>query len=116
MNLGKKGEQLAAHFLIQKGYEVVMQNFWTRVGEIDIIAQNKDFLIFVEVKAKTSIDFGEPYEQVTPAKLKKMMRACKLYCSQHAIGDRMIRLDVISIYCELKTKQAHIKHFENITG
>ena len=115
-NLGAVGEQIAAHFLLGKGYEIVMQNYWTRVGEIDIIARNREFIIFVEVKTKSNINFGKPHEQVTKEKLRRMISACRLYCQEHGIGDKLIRIDVISIHCDKESHQANIKHFEGITA
>ena len=114
--LGRIGEQLAAHFLMQKGYTIVMQNYWTRVGEIDIVADDGETRVFVEVKAKSHTDFGQPYEQVTPEKMRRFMSACKLYCAEHPLGDKFMRIDVVSIHCDKETQTAHIKHFENITG
>ncbi len=114
-NLGKTGEQIAAHFLVNKGYEICVQNYWTRVGEIDIVALKDDVLVFVEVKTKSKTTHGEPHQAVTPEKIQKMMSACRLYCQEFPPGDFFIRLDVVSIVCDKERGDAFIEHFENIT-
>ncbi|MAG11417.1 MAG: hypothetical protein CMI52_01255 [Parcubacteria group bacterium] len=115
IKLGKIGEQIAAHFLVNKGYEILVQNYWTRLGEIDIVAKIDDKLVFVEVKTKTSTMHGEPHQAVTPEKIQKMMAACRLYCQEFPLGDNFIRLDAISIVCDRDAGDAYVQHFENIT-
>ena len=113
--IGRIGEQIAAHFLVNKGYEILVQNYWTRVGEIDIVAKKDNTTIFVEVKTKSKTDHGKPHQAVTPQKIEKMMSACRLYCQEFPPGDMFIRLDAISVVCDRDAGNAYVQHFENIT-
>lgn len=109
--IGDKGEFLASEFLINKGYRILDKNFRTRLGEIDIIAKDKDELVFVEVKARRTSYFGSPEEFVTPQKQQRIKRAALEYLSQNPHSSW--RIDVISIVTEPETK---IEHFQNITS
>lgn len=113
---GKLGERLAAHFLKTKGFTIVAQNFFARIGEIDIVAEKDECRIFVEVKMRTSQDFGEPYEQVTQSKIQKIVKTASMYNQKFPIGDKLYRIDVISIYADDQKKTARIKWFTNITN
>ena len=73
--IGNQGEKIAAAYLESKGYRILEQNYHTRFGEIDLVAQEGDSLVFVEVKARTSTTFGLPEASVTPAKLEKIENA-----------------------------------------
>jgi putative endonuclease len=63
--LGSKGEDLAVRFLEKKGYRILSRNFRTPVGEIDVIAEDRNTLVFIEVKTRTDDSFGHPFEAVT---------------------------------------------------
>ena len=76
---GKKGEDLACDFLKKQGYKIIERNFRIRGGEIDIIAQDGNTLVYVEVKTRTSHQFGYPEEAVTRWKLRFLERAAKYY-------------------------------------
>ena len=68
MNLGKKGEKKAAFLLKKKGFKVLCRNYICRVGEIDLIAQKKDLLVFCEVKTRNNTKYGQPFEAVNKYK------------------------------------------------
>ena len=68
-----RGEVGAKAYLEGKGYRILETNFVTKIGEIDIIAKDGDYIVFVEVKARTRADFGEPIEAVTPQKVRKIV-------------------------------------------
>ncbi len=108
-SLGKKGEDLAAQYLENKGYKIIDRNVYFRVSEIDIIAQIGQVLVFVEVKAR----FGTalPAEAVTKIKLKKLHLALRQYLLNHPAKE--YRLDVVAInfLAEGATK---IEHYENV--
>ncbi|MFC1943877.1 YraN family protein, partial [Chloroflexota bacterium] len=78
---GILGEKLAKDFLKKRGYRVLETNFRCPEGEIDIVAKHKDFLVFVEVRSKTSLQFGSPEESITQSK-KERMRATAFYYRQ----------------------------------
>lgn len=110
--IGRKGEQKAAEFLIQKGYAILKQNYrWAR-GEIDIVAQDGNTLIFVEVKTSAGTGkFGEPEIWVTPRKQQQIGRVASRYLQEYEITDTDCRFDVIGV--TYHRNQWHLKHIEN---
>lgn len=96
METGVEGENLAAEFLTGKGYEIVTRNYRYNKAEIDIIARRDDWLLFVEVKTRTTSDFGEPEEFVTDAKANHIFRAADQFI--HNIDwHGHVRFDVVSV-------------------
>lgn len=96
-DLGKQGEELAADFLRKNGYEVLETNWVYQKAEIDIIARKEDTLAVVEVKTRSSLDFGLPQDFVTPKKIKLLVKAVDEYVTINDL-DAEIRFDIISIY------------------
>ena len=107
--VGKWGEQAAADYLKGRGYEIVAGNVRTPYGEIDLIAKKDGFLIFVEVKARTSKTFGPPEVAVTPRKQQHMSACAEHYAQQNEIDHWQI--DVIAV--EQVDGKPEITHFEN---
>lgn len=97
---GAVGEVLAARYLRKNGYTILSANYRTRFGEIDIIAANKKYIAFVEVKQRASAAMYTPREAVTPVKQRKLIRAAMLYLQTHADIELQPRFDVISIVTE----------------
>ncbi len=95
--LGRKGEQMAADALRDRGYRIVEHNFRCRYGEIDLIAEEKDDLVFVEVKTRRGTAFGRPEEAVTLTKRRKLVEVASYYLDLHNAGDRSWRIDVVAI-------------------
>lgn len=95
-DLGKQGETIAVEYLQKNGYEILEQNFVFQKAEIDIIARKGDWLIVVEVKTRSSIDFGNPEEFVNKKKIKLLVKAIDEYVNQSGL-DLEIRFDIISI-------------------
>ncbi len=98
---------MACNFLQAKGYEIIERNYRYKHGEIDIIAQNKEYLIFVEVKYRSTALFGMPYEAVDYRKKQRIINTSKYYMLTHNILRKSIRYDVISIL------QDEIMHYED---
>ena len=73
--LGKKGEQLAVDFLIENGYDIVERNYRFNKAEVDIIAQKEDVLAIIEVKTRSTADFGNPQDFVKPKQIKNLVKA-----------------------------------------
>lgn len=94
---GKLGEDFAAKLLIKRGYKIIERNFRTRLGEIDIIATEKDTLVLVEVKTRWSKKFGLPEEAVTPRKLNKIKKVAELYSLTHPTLPKKMRVEVVAI-------------------
>jgi len=94
---GKRGEDIAAEFLRQHGYEIIEQNYYYNHGEIDIVAKDGTTLVFVEVKSRRSTKFGEPEESVTPKKQELLRRTAEGYVLERNTGEINCRFDVVSI-------------------
>ncbi|MDO4554458.1 MAG: YraN family protein [Lachnospiraceae bacterium] len=95
---GSLGEQLAAAYLEKKGFEILEYNYRCRQGEIDLIAREKEYLVFIEVKARRTKASGYPAEAVDLRKQQKICRTAQFYCLEHRIHtDCPIRFDVIEI-------------------
>lgn len=108
--IGSRYEKKAVSFLEQKGYLVLETNYRNRYGEIDIIASKDGFLVFVEVKYRTSQQYGDPLEAVDGWKQRRICRSALYYCSKLAEGLEVpCRFDVIAIYGE----EQQIRHIEN---
>jgi putative endonuclease len=97
--LGKKGEQLAINFLVKNGYRILDKNWRYQKAEIDIIAQKKETLAVVEVKTRSSIDFGNPQDFVNPKKIKLLVSAIDEYVISKDL-DVNVRFDIIAIVRE----------------
>ena len=108
--LGKKGEQLAVNYLIKKGYEIVDRNYRFDKAEVDIIARKKDVLSIIEVKTRSSIDFGNPQDFVKPKQIKRLVKAVDEYVTFNGL-DVEVRFDIIAIIKNGKTFD--IEHLEN---
>jgi len=96
-DFGKKSESIATGHLKKHGYKILEQNYRTKLGEIDIIAKDKDTLVFVEVKARSSNRFGNPKWAVTPRKQKKISMVALLYMKSAKQSNVKARFDVVAI-------------------
>ncbi len=94
---GTLGENAAVKLLKKKGYEILERNFRKKYGELDIIAKKDDLVVFVEVKLRSSKDFGTAAEAVTFKKQQRIIRTAKAYIVQHSL-DCAFRFDVIEVY------------------
>lgn len=112
--LGRWGESLAAAYLQKKRYTIVAANYRCRMGEIDLIVENKKFLVFVEVKLRKSADFARAMEFVDRKKQERIKQTALLYLSQYEI-EKPARFDVIEVYAPqgLDTKKPKITHLED---
>ncbi len=97
--LGKEGERIAKEFLKKKGYGILKENCRTSFGEIDIMAREKDVLVFVEVKTRTDLNFGFPFEAVNQRKKEKMKKVA-LSFMKNLKKECPARFDVLSINVE----------------
>lgn len=95
--VGNIGESLAVMTLKNKGYEILAINFKTMIGEIDIVAKDKSYIVFVEVKARESLDFGCPREAVNSKKQQKIKLVATQYLKKYKKLDQNCRFDVIEI-------------------
>ena len=109
-DLGKFGEELALDFLEKNGYEILETNWVFQKAEIDIIAQKENILAIVEVKTRSSIEFGLPQDFVKPKKIQLLVKAVNEYVISNDL-DVEVRFDIIAIYKE--DKQFKIDHIED---
>lgn len=108
--LGKKGEQLAVDFLLKNGYEIIERNYRFDKAEVDIIAQIKDTLAIVEVKTRSTTDFGNPQDFVKPKQIQRLVKAVDEYVNVNSL-DVEVRFDIIAIV--KAGKSFNIEHLEN---
>lgn len=109
---GDFGEDIAAEYLVQNGYEIIERNYRFGHGEIDIIAKKNNVLVFIEVKTRTSLEFGEPEYAVTKTKQNQVRKIAAAYLYEKEIKDQDCRLDVIAILFRTKSKYS-LNHIEN---
>lgn len=95
--LGKQGEALACRELRRRGYAILARGYRTRAGEIDIIARDRDTLVFVEVKTRSSGHFGGPLAAVTADKRRRLVAMAQHYLARLGGGARPCRFDVVAI-------------------
>jgi putative endonuclease len=95
--LGKKGEEVALRFLKKKGYRIIEKNYVCKMGEMDIIAREKDTLAFIEVKTRTSMRFGPPQLAVNPSKQRQLSKVALNYLNETRLNDVKARFDVVAI-------------------
>jgi len=108
--LGKKGENIAFHLLKGKGLEIRERNWRFGKDEIDIIVETDQFIVFVEVKTRSSSKYGEPEESVTDRKQQFLIRAADEYMNQIE-SNKEVRFDIISIVIE--SNKQKIRHIED---
>jgi putative endonuclease len=111
--IGKLGEKAAQKFLKKRGYRIRETGFRCRYGEIDIIAQQKDYLVFVEVRTKSNLDFGTPEESLTQPKKEKLIASALTYTTTHQNVPSLWRIDVVAIELDDKGKAKRIELIEN---
>lgn len=109
---GKTGEDIAREYLLKQGFKIIESNWhYSKNSEIDIIAKDNDILVFVEVKTRTTENFGHPFEAVNKRKIEKIYSAALAYQNQTEIKFKDIRIDVVSI---IDIKNPKIEHLKNI--
>ncbi len=111
-NMGKLGEDEATKYLIKKGYKILDRNFNSTQGEIDIIALDKNEIVFIEVKTRSGIIYGEPAEAVNYFKLQHMLGTIKYYLHIRNLEDEFIRIDIIEVY--VQNNKIKINQIKNV--
>ena len=94
---GRWGEKRAVKAIKKRGYRIIQTNFRAVVGEIDIIARDKDVLVFIEVKARRSVGQGPPAESLTPRKRHQISKAAAAFLKKHNLTGVDVRFDVVSV-------------------
>lgn len=110
---GRLGEKIARNFLTRRGCQIIGQNFFTRFGEIDLIAWDGQELIFCEVKTRTNQSFGYPEEAVGSKKIKRLLKSAEVYLAQKEI-ENFWRLDVVAIEIDKERRRARVSWFKRV--
>ena len=107
---GTRGEIIASNYLKAKGYKIIAMNYKNKLGEIDIIAKDNEYLVFIEVKTRYSRKFGDPLEAVDERKQYKIRNIATMYLKTIHQLDTPCRFDIIAI---LGDSDDDIRHIEN---
>jgi putative endonuclease len=97
MNLGQRGEDLAAKELERRGYTIVARRWRCRLGEIDLVAQDGDILVVVEVKARSRTDYGPAIDAVDARKRRKLVQLAEVYLKSRRLRNVSVRFDVVGV-------------------
>lgn len=111
--LGRTGEHLAAETLIGRGYRILERNFRCSYGEIDLVAEDENDLIFIEVKTRRGTAYGRPEEAVTLRKQRKLLEIASYYLDLHACSDRSWRIDVVAVQLSARGKFEEIRIYQH---
>ncbi len=111
--VGILGEKIAVEYLKTRGYVIRETNFRSREGEIDIVAEQDDYLVFVEVRTRKSLHFGTPEESVTRAKREKLIEVALVYLQAHRKLPPFWRIDVVAVELDQQDKPSRIELIEN---
>ncbi len=110
---GALGESIACEYLKKSGYKILDKNFrYSKLSEVDIIAKEKDTIVFVEVKTRTTTAFGHPFESVNKKKLEHIYQTALYYIQQSKEPHKNFRIDVISV---LSVDNPQIEHLKNVS-
>lgn len=107
---GQSGELIAREYLIDKGYNILETNYRNKIGEIDIIAMDRDILVFVEVKTRRDYSYGYAFEAVNVKKQRKIINTSMVYIKYKRLVNVQLRYDIIEVYL---TKTLKINHLDN---
>ena len=111
--LGNSGENTAGLFLESKGYKIIAKNYRGNRKEIDIIAERGEYIIFAEVKTRSSVNFGMPSESVDIRKQRHIIMTAKLFLLKNAAySELQPRFDIIEIYRDNRTGKDYVRHIE----
>ena len=106
--IGARYEERASVYLEQQGYRIIEKNYRCRIGEIDLIAEDREYLVFVEVKYRSGTVYGQGLEHVDRRKQQVIGKVAAYYFTAHRFSDRLCRFDIVSI-----DGAGDILHFEN---
>ena len=115
-SLGRSGERLAAHFLSEKGYQILARNWRSAgIGEADLVVQDGNCLVIVEVRTRRGRSFGTPEESVTARKQARLVALADAYVAEHG-WTGPLRIDVVGIHLSADGRLLRINHIQNAVG
>ncbi len=112
-SVGRRGERLAERYLGERGYRILARNWRWRKGEIDLIVEKDQELVFVEVKTRRSHRFGPPEEAITARKQRKLIQTAYAYLNSVGRHNAQWRIDVVAIDLNRRAEPARIEHIES---
>jgi putative endonuclease len=112
-SLGTTGERLAASQLLMSGYSILERNFRCHYGEIDLVAEQNEDLVFVEVKTRRGEAYGRPEEAVNERKQRKIMQVASYYLDIHGCAERSWRIDVVAVQMSVRGKLEEIRIYQH---
>ncbi len=107
--IGRQGEELASRFLKKQGYKILETNYSCALGEVDIIAADRDILAFVEVKTRSGCEFGYPEEAINRKKQRRLMRIAQIYLDHKKLNGVSCRFDVVAIIFSSEGRSVNIE-------
>ncbi len=113
IRLGKWGEGVAGRFLQEKGYLLLETNYRCRWGEVDIVAQEGDDLVFLEVRTRRGVQYGTPEESITAAKARRLVATAQEYLQEHDQDHAGWRIDLIAIRLDGDRRVQDITHLRH---
>lgn len=111
---GRRGEDIATAYLLERGYTILGRNWRCPAGELDVIAQKDNVLVFVEVRARRTARFGRPEESITPAKQTRLIALAQTYLQQSQLTPPAWRIDVAAVW--LSAGPPQVNYIENAVG
>ena len=111
--IGRRGENAAARYLEHIGFEIIDRNWTCPAGEVDIVARDMDYLVFVEVKTRTSLEKGFPSEAVNAEKRARYEQIAGWYCRESPFVNVPVRFDIVALLV-VSEDRALIKHYVNV--
>ncbi len=114
MELGRRGERIAADYLTGAGHRVIDRNWRCPKGELDLVTIDGDRIVAVEVKTRTSLAFGHPFEAIDRRKLERLYRLAWAWCRAHGMPGSRIRVDAIAIVIGTGGDRPTIEHLEGV--
>lgn len=112
--VGRQGEEIALGHLLEKGYRLIEQNFRNRFGEIDLVMEDGQTVVFVEVKTRVGEDFGSPEEEVSARKFAQVRRMGEVFLVEKGMWGRACRVDVVAIVLSRDGAVSRLTHYCNV--
>jgi putative endonuclease len=110
-DLGRRGEKVAALWLEKQGYTILDRNWRCRSGELDLVVRRGETTVFVEVKTRTSVAFGHPFEAITPVKAGRLRRLAAEWCATHDEAVGRLRIDAVAVI-DAWSAEPRVEHLE----
>jgi len=111
--LGRQGEDAAARYLEKNNYQILCRNYSCKLGEIDIVARERDVIVFVEVRSRSSDNYGFPQESITSRKKVKLRQLALHYLKSAGMTNANCRFDVIAVQLDGEGMLKKLEHIEN---